>query len=66
MPYPVDDLSAHEFGRGPIPGLVREKARAARELVKVIDDLSIIEKHRGVAVIVESGVSMLAWSSWMR
>jgi inosine-uridine nucleoside N-ribohydrolase len=46
-------LSAHrEFGRGPIPGLVREKARAAPELAEVIDDLSVIEKHRGVAVIV--------------
>ena len=46
-PYPLitfwTQLSAyHEFGRGPIPGLVREKARA---------------------VIVGSGVGMLAWSS---
>jgi hypothetical protein len=24
------------------------------------------EKHRGVAVIVGSGVGMLAWSSWVR
>src|SRR5262250_2857858 len=40
-------LSAyHEFGRGPIPGLVREKARDTPELAEVIDDLSIIEKHR--------------------
>ena len=40
-------LSAyHELGRGPVPGLVREKARAAPELGKVIDDLSLIEKHR--------------------
>ena len=40
-------LSAyHEFGRGPIPGLVREKARATPELAEVIDDLSVIEKHR--------------------
>ena len=40
-------LSAyHEFGRGPIPGLVREKARDAPELAAVIDDLSLIEKHR--------------------
>jgi hypothetical protein len=49
--------ASHEFGRGPIPGLVREKARAAPELAKVSDDLSVIEKHR---------VGMLAWSSWMR
>ena len=60
-------LSAnHEFGRGPIPGLVREKARAAPELAEVIDDLSVIEKRRGVAVIVGLGAGMLAWSSWMR
>jgi GAF domain-containing protein len=40
-------LSAyHELGRGPIPGLVREKARGAPELARVIDDLSLIEKHR--------------------
>jgi hypothetical protein len=60
-------LSAYqEFGRGPIPGLVREKARAAPELAEVIDDLSVIEKHRGVANIVGLGVGTLAWSSWMR
>src|SRR4029453_3585409 len=40
-------LSAyHEFGRGPLPGLVREKAPAAPELAERIDDLSVIEKHR--------------------
>ena len=39
-------LSAyHEFGRGPIPGIVREKARDAPELAEVIDDLSTIERH---------------------
>jgi GAF domain-containing protein len=36
----------HEFGRGPIPGIVREKARDAPELAGVIEDLSVIEKHR--------------------
>ena len=36
----------HEFGRGPIPGIVREKAREAPELAGVIDDLSVTEKHR--------------------
>ena len=36
----------HESGRGPIPGLVRENARAAPELAELIDDLSVIEKHR--------------------
>lgn len=36
----------HEFGRGPIPGLVREKAREAPELAGVIDDLSVLGKHQ--------------------
>ena len=41
-------LSAyHEFGRGPIPGLVREQAREAPELGGVIEDLSVVDKHRG-------------------
>ena len=40
-------LSAyHEFGRGPIPGLVREKAREAPELAGAIDDLSVLGRHR--------------------
>src|SRR4029434_7147176 len=40
-------LSAyHEFGRGPIPGLVREKAREAPELAGVIEDVSVVDKHR--------------------
>ena len=40
-------LSAYsEFGRGPIPGLVREKAREAPELAGVIDDLSVIGTHQ--------------------
>jgi GAF domain-containing protein len=38
--------SYHEFGRGPIPGLVREKAREAPELAGVIDDLSVIGTHQ--------------------
>jgi hypothetical protein len=37
---------------GPIPALLREKAGAAPELAEMIDDLAVIEKHRGVAVIV--------------
>jgi hypothetical protein len=33
----VTQLSAdHDFGRGPIPGLVHEHARAAPELAEVI------------------------------
>jgi len=40
-------LSAyHEFGRGPIPGIVREKAREAPELAGLVEDLSVVEKHR--------------------
>jgi hypothetical protein len=40
-------LSAyHEFGRGPIPGLVREKAREAPELARMIDDQSVIGTHQ--------------------
>jgi len=40
-------LSAyHEFGRGPIPGIVREKAREAPELAGLIEDVSVVEKHR--------------------
>ncbi len=60
-------LSAyHAIGRGPIPGLVREKARAVPEPAEVVDDFAAIEKHRVAAVIVESSVGLLAWSSWMR
>jgi len=50
-------LSAyHEFGRGPIPDLVREKARAAPELAEVIDDLSVIEKHRAFVDLMMSAL----------
>jgi GAF domain len=50
-------LSAyHEFGRGPIPDLVREKARAAPELATVIDDLSVIEKHRAFVDLMMSAL----------
>jgi GAF domain-containing protein len=50
-------LSAyHEFGRGPIPGLVREKARAAPELAEVIEDLSVIEKHRAFVDLMMSAL----------
>ena len=40
-------LSAyHEIGRGPLPGIVREKVRQAPGLAGVIEDLSVIEKHK--------------------
>jgi hypothetical protein len=50
-------LSAyHELGRGPIPDLVREKARAAPELAEVIEDLSVIEKHRAFVDLMMSAL----------
>ena len=50
-------LSAyHELGRGPIPGLVREKARGAPELAAVIDDLSVIEQHRAFVDLMMSAL----------
>ena len=36
----------HEFGRGPLPGIVREKVRQAPGLAGVIEDLSIIGQHK--------------------
>ena len=39
-------LSAYsELGRGPLPGIVREKIKQAPELSAVIDDVSVIGKH---------------------
>jgi GAF domain-containing protein len=35
-----------EFGRGPLPGIVREKIRQAPALAGLIDTLSIIEQHK--------------------
>ena len=50
-------LSAyHEFGRGPIPGLVREKAREAPELAGVIEDLSVVDKHRAFVDLMMTAV----------
>ena len=46
IPFRTQVSAYHESGRGPIPGLVRENARAAPELAELIDDLSVIEKHR--------------------
>src|SRR5437867_6685183 len=36
----------HEFGRGPLPGIVREKIRQAPGLAGAIEDLSIIGQHK--------------------
>src|SRR5215831_20635300 len=35
-----------EFGRGPLPGIVREKVKQTPELTGVIEDLSVIDKHK--------------------
>src|SRR5207244_1660665 len=40
-------LSAYsELGRGPLPGIVRERIKQAPELSAVVDDVSVIAKHR--------------------
>src|SRR5215510_3568115 len=50
-------LSAyHELGRGPIPGLVRERARTAPELTTVIHDESLIEHHRAFVDLIMSAL----------
>src|SRR5262245_2213430 len=55
-------LSAyHELGRGPIPGLVRERARTAPELATVIDDESVIEQHRAFVDLIMSALFPLAF-----
>jgi GAF domain-containing protein len=42
-------ISAYqEFGRGPLPGIVREKIRQAPQLAGAIDDPEIIERHKEV------------------
>jgi hypothetical protein len=38
----------HEFGRGPLPGIVREKVRRAPALAGIIDDPAIIAQHKEV------------------
>ncbi len=38
----------HEFGRGPLPGIVREKVRQAPALAGVIEDPGIIARHKEV------------------
>jgi hypothetical protein len=38
----------HEFGQGPLPGIVREKVRQAPALAGVIDDPAVIARHKEV------------------
>ena len=45
-----------EFGRGPVPGIVREKVRHAPGLAGVIEDLSIIDKHRELVDLMMSAM----------
>src|SRR5262247_2050222 len=50
-------LSAYsELGRGPLPGMVREKIRQAPALSAVIDDVSVIAKHRQLVDLMMSAM----------
>jgi hypothetical protein len=50
-------LSAYsELGRGPLPGIVREKIKQAPELSAVIDDVSVIGKHRQLVDLMMSAM----------
>ena len=50
-------LSAYsEFGRGPLPGIIREKARHAPELNGIIEDLSVIGKHQELVDLMMSAM----------
>jgi hypothetical protein len=46
----------HEFGRGPLPGIVREKIRQAPQLAGAIDDLGIIARHKDVVDLMMSAM----------
>ena len=50
-------LSAYsELGRGPVPGIVREKIKQAPELSAVIDDVSVIAKHQRLVDLMMSAM----------
>src|SRR5215831_14559020 len=50
-------LSAYsEFGRGPLPGIIREKVRQAPELAGIIEDVSIIGKHQNLVDLMMSAM----------
>src|SRR4030095_3349262 len=42
--------------RGPLPGLIREKVRKAPELAGVIEDVSIVGKHRALVDLMMSAM----------
>jgi hypothetical protein len=46
----------HEFGRGPLPGIVREKVRQAPALAGVIDDPAVISRHKEVVDLMMSAM----------
>src|SRR5215510_8057006 len=45
-----------EFGRGPLPGIIREKARQAPELAGVIEDVSLVGKHQELVDLMMSAM----------
>ncbi len=45
-----------EFGRGPLPGIIREKARHAPELAGVIEDLAVIGTHQELVDLMMSAM----------
>jgi hypothetical protein len=45
-----------EFGRGPLPGIIREKVKQAPELSAVMDDLSVIGKHQQLVDLMMSAM----------
>jgi len=50
-------LSAYsELGRGPLPGIVRERIKQAPELSAVVDDVSVIDKHRQLVDLMMSAM----------
>src|SRR5262245_54814825 len=52
----------HEFGRGPLPGIVREKIRQAPALSGVIEDPAVIDRHKDVVDLMMS--AMFAPAFW--
>ena len=50
-------LSAYsEFGKGPLPGIIREKVRHAPELGAAIEDVSVIGKHQELVDLMMSAM----------
>src|SRR5215831_149937 len=45
-----------ELGRGPLPGIVRERIKQAPELSAVIDDVSVIAKHQQLVDLMMSAM----------